>query len=119
MTFSSVIRYLKDGEAAKTPAMRGYVKRNDNTPAEGETANYDITFVESSDADSDGVSEYRFNFVEADGNVSVSAPGFDGRASEAPFKVDGVLLQLLLGDKWEVASAEDAEVVRTGSGQRW
>lgn len=124
MTLNSAIKYLKDGEAIKTPAMRGYISRTDNPLEDGQTANYTLSFVEGTDTDGDSSDTYDFGFittVNSDGEetTTVSAPGFGDRTSEPGLKVDGDLLRLLIGDQWETGSVEDFETVRQGSGGRW
>lgn len=124
MTISSAIKYLRDGEAIKTPTMRGYISRTDNTLEGGQTANYNLNFVEGSNTDGDASETYSFNFIttanpDGEETTTVSAPGFGDRASEPGLKVDGDLLRMLLDEQWQSGSIKDFEVVRKGSGSRW
>lgn len=118
MTFSSAIRYMKDGKAARTPTMLGYAYRTDFPKGEGDAwkEKYTIGFKERSDsADADGDSEslYAYVFTVArDGAVTVTEP-------VGGMKLDGQLLQCIMSDSWEVYDQSVLEAARTGSGSRW
>lgn len=112
MTFSSAIRYLKDGQATKTSTMRGYVKRTDNELAEGQTANYTLTFVEGNDTDADDKTEYAYTFV-------TTTEGVTTVTTSDSMTLDTLLLQYLLLDTWETGSTVDFEIVRSGTTNRW
>lgn len=117
MTFSSAVKYLRDGQAAKVPSMSGYVYRNDDAGElpPGVRSRYTIGFKERGDGepgwdpDGDGTTVYAFAFAESDdGSVSVESPS-------VPLKLDGQLLQALLSDAWTVGQQQDFEASRTGT----
>lgn len=118
MTFSSAIRYLSDGKAAKTPTMMGYVYRTDFPKGEGDAwkEKYTIGFKERSDSanvDGDAKPLYAYVFtVAADGGVTVVDP-------TGGMKLDGQLLQCLASDSWEVYDQSVLESTRTGTSMRW
>ena len=118
MTFSSAIRYLTDGKAAKTPTMMGYVYRTDFQKSEGDQwkEKYTIGFKERSDSvntDGDSKSLYAYVFtVASDGNVTVEDPS-------GGMKLDGQLLQCLASDTWEIYDQSVLETTRTGTSMRW
>ena len=118
MTFSSAIRYLTNGKAAKTPTMMGYVYRTDFQKSEGDQwkEKYTIGFKERSDSantDGDSKSLYAYVFtVASDGNVTVEDPS-------AGMKLDGQLLTALASEDWTIGNQSDYEDARTGTGRRW
>lgn len=126
MVFSAVMRLLKDGQAAKTPTMLGYVYRTDFTKGESDAwrEKYTIGFKERSDSgdveggsgdgpDGDGRTFYPYVFTVApDGKVTVTDP-------EGGMKLDGQLLQCLAMDTWEIYDAAVLEETRKGTGSRW
>lgn len=115
MTFSSAIRYLKDGQAAKVPSMAGYVYRTDFPKGEGDAwkEKYTISFKERGDTDGDSVTLYPFVFtVGQDGRTTVQDP-------TGGMKLDGQLLAALASEDWTVGGQSDYEDARTGAGRRW
>ena len=118
MTFSSAIRYLSDGKAAKTPTMMGYVYRTDFQKGVNDQwkEKYTIGFKERSDSantDGDSKSLYAYVFtVASDGNVTVEDPS-------GGMKLDGQLLQCLASDTWEIYDQSVLETTRTGTSMRW
>lgn len=113
MTISSVLKNLRNDQAAKVPSMRGYIKRVDNELQEGQSANYTITFVEAGDdVDGDNTSTYSYTFITTtEGVTTVTA--------DKAVTIDPVLLQYFMLDTWEIGSYEDYEAVRIGSDSRW
>ena len=115
MTFSSAIRYLKNGQAAKVPSMAGYVYRTDFPKGAEDTwkEKYTISFKERADTDGDSVTLYPFVFtVDQDGHTSVQDP-------TGGMKLDGQLLQCLASDTWEIYDQSVLETTRTGTSMRW
>lgn len=115
MTFSSAIRYLKNGQAAKVPSMAGYVYRTDFTKGEQDTwkEKYTISFKERADTDGDSVTLYPFVFtVDQDGRTTVQDP-------TGGMKLDGQLLMALASEDWTIGDQSAYEDARTGTGRRW
>lgn len=124
MNFVSAIRQLRNSKCAKTPAMRGYVKREDY---ENNTANaalfttnvvavYDITFVENGDyTDTDSTSEYTFRAtVTSDGTATATT----WTAPATPLSVDAWLWEVMLRDDWEVFDLGQVQA-SSESTKRW
>ena len=115
MTFSSAIRYLKNGQAAKVPSMAGYVYRTDFTKGAEDTwkEKYTISFKERADTDGDSVTLYPFVFtVDQDGHTTVQDP-------TGGMKLDGQLLPCLASDTWEIYDQSVLETTRAGTSMRW
>lgn len=104
MTFDYVISNLKNGEAAKTPAMIGYVKREDfeltnEDRAAGIVERYNIEFVGARDGD-----RHAFLFVRPGPDL---APEVTGSIEMGP----ALLLNLVSSD-WTIHPIEVLEKVR-------
>ncbi len=104
MTFDFVINNLKNNEAAKTPSMIGYIKREDfeltNEDRENSvTEHYNIEFVGVKPDD-----RHAFTFKRVSGK---SIPEVTGSATLSP----ALLLNLLSSD-WSIHSLEVLESVR-------
>lgn len=120
------MRNLRDGEAAKTPSMLGYVYRTDFEKGESDEwkEKYTIGFKERSDSrdveggsgdgpDGDARTFYPYVFtVASDGSVAVEEP-------TGGMRLDGQLLQCLASDAWEIYDSAVLEANRKGTGSRW
>lgn len=133
MTFPSMITSLRDGKAAYTPDMRGYVLRHDHdvTGLDGVKSKYDITFVENSDVDpytpansADANFEYSFTRTETlSGTVTWEQPnlGIETDPVAKPLVLDRRLFAALISSDWTIVDLEDAQARKTAlnSASRW
>lgn len=122
MTFSYIRKYLKNGEAAKTASMAGYVMRNDfdARPADSIVSSgtwaseYWIEFRERAGTqDGDGTDSYVFKFGENDQGQLFTEP------PSGPLVLDVETLEVLASDGWSIMPQADAEAARAGTGNRW
>jgi hypothetical protein len=118
MTIQYILKYIKDGQAAKRPSMRGYVKRVDALVDDtGKVNKYALTFVTNAETDTGGSFSYTFTVGE-NGVVSVTLGDLNG-ANASPVVMDPQLLQHFMADDWEIGSYENYESVRSGNTGRW
>lgn len=96
-SFADAINLLTDGQAAKRPSWRGYVKRVDASETEGA---YNLVFVKP-----DGTTTYTFA-ISADGTITTSDT----------LTLDVDLFGALLSNDWLVGSTADFEAARSGTG---
>lgn len=95
-SYADAINSLQDGQAAKRPRWRGYVKKG-NVAIEDRS--YDLTFV------------------KADGTEVVYHVAADGeQTAETTLVFDGELNADMMSNDWMIGDAEDFEVSRAGSG---
>lgn len=118
MTIQYILKHIKDGQAAKRPSMRGYVKRVDApSDSTGKVNKYALTFVTNAESDTEGSFSYTFTVGE-NGMLSVNLGDLSG-ANASPVVMDPQLLQHFMADDWEIGSYEDYESVRSGNTGRW
>lgn len=93
--YADAMNALQEGQAAKSPRWRGYVKKG---PV-AEDGSYDLTFV------------------KADGTEIVFHVAADGAQTAAGSIVfDGELNADMMSNDWMIGPAEDFEVARAGGG---
>lgn len=119
MTIQYILKNLKDGQAAKRPSMRGYIKMvGDGTKQFDGPAKYSITFVKNlGENNPENYNSYTFT-RDADGHMSVALGDLEGNHA-TPLTLDPQLLQHFAADDWEIGSFEDYESVRIGATGQW
>lgn len=95
-SFADAMSQLSNGRAAKRPAWRGYVKREDV----GTDGAYDIVFVKP-----DGTTTYTY---------SVSAAGVITTSDSLTMDVD--LFAGMCSTDWMIGNTDDFEAARSGTG---
>lgn len=113
MTFTDAVRQLSASrayDAAKRPAMGGYVFRSAVSTEEGAEGDFTLTFRKRENSDGSPVDyTYGYDAGERKWTVSGTTP-----------ELDGELFGELLGDDWQVGLAEDFESTRVvGEGDNW
>lgn len=112
MDFSQVLKNMHNGDAAKTPRMHGYVKREDyenNSEnaalfAEGAKAVFDLVFVPNPQANSAAV-EVRLRAREDEGRFGDTLITLvDGELVVDPF-----LMTQVISSDWEIYRTLDLE----------
>lgn len=97
-------------DAAKRPAMGGYVFRSAVSTAEGTEGDYTLTFRKRANSGSSPV-DYVYSFDASTGTWTAPATMPD---------LNGELLGELLGDDWIVGKSADFERARVpGAGDEW
>lgn len=108
MTFDYIFSNLKNGEAAKTPAMIGYVKREDfelsnEDRANGVAERYNIEFV--------GVQDGDRHVFQCEKRQGESTPRMDGSIVMTP-----ALLLNIVSSEWDIHPIDVLEKVRANRG---
>ena len=132
MTLPNALLQLRNGLAARTPSMNGYIKREDyennvQNAALFASANDDtveavfkVTFVENPSRTGTSPATYEFDaktWMRADGRVDRIV--FD-LTDSTTMSVDAEFMQLLVSDKWEVVDlAEIQAAVSARTSGRW
>lgn len=141
MTFNSVIGTMRNGRAAYTPAMRGYICRVDETPDPeivGVSAIAHFVFVENADVDpydssqsGEGVTEYAFTrYTYTNGTTAWFAPNINSgesvttaadRGIRKEFVLDAKLFEALASSEWEIVDTPEAvqRKLDLNSASRW
>ena len=115
MTFTDAVKSLKTGYAAKTPAMRGYLKRVDSTKGDNDTwdSQYQLIFVESVNSnDGDNASSYAFTVTTTNSVQTITGPS-------TGLTLDSLLFGYLLGTDWITMTTALAEANNSSAASRW